>query len=132
MKFYVAASYGRKIEAARLADDLGVAGHIVVARWIYKSLSDTPAKSWAAARECLEDVREADVLILLSLPKGTHAGGGRYVEYGYARALEKPIIVLGPLGETIFHFAPRVYQANTHREVVSLMARISPDGSLSA
>jgi hypothetical protein len=60
------------------------------------------------ADENLEDLRRADVLLLLNPAGGRRLGhGGRDVELGYALALEKTILLVGGR-ENVFHYLDRI------------------------
>jgi nucleoside 2-deoxyribosyltransferase len=125
MKYYIAASLKDQEEANRLATSIGVADHQCTSRWLGEIEAKTPAGCKATALRCFEDIDKADVVVHVSKPKGhPNPSPGRMVELGYALARGKPVILLGPLGETVFHFVPNIFQANTVREVVSLMSRL--------
>ena len=56
-----------------------------------------------AAERNLKDIDACDVFIVLTT--GTPARGGRHFETGYAFALGKPIMVVGPV-EHAFQYLP--------------------------
>lgn len=82
-------------------------GYVVQARWL-----DSPANDWRTMPKAeiqmwidmdLADVRDADALVFWSMPHQHGWGaGGRHVEYGYALALNKPIVIVGQR-ENLFH-----------------------------
>lgn len=52
----------------------------------------------------LDDVRASDILVIVSHPRGEpKPGGGRWVEFGYALALGKSIMVIGPYENVFTH-----------------------------
>lgn len=105
-KVYVAALYSMMPQAKAAAVLLEKAGYKVTSRWIHGD--DPSVPPLARATYDLEDVRAADYLMLLSLPFGTlYKGGGRHVEFGYALALGKRMVVVGDY-ETVFIYLPEV------------------------
>lgn len=125
MKIYIASLYGDKELAQRLRDNLLIAGHECTSRWLDGTKGASPGEHRANADMDIEDVKRCDVLVLMAKSKGTmFNGGGRYVEYGYALAIGKPIVILGPIGENVFHYASGdISAAQTHRELVSMLAQ---------
>lgn len=124
LTFYLAGRYSRKDELALVAEKietfseqslLGDAYDEVVfrvnSRWL------TGAHEWSGvfdddipmevqnnfAREDLNDIANADVMICFTEPAGQGiARGGRHVEFGYAIAHNIPVIIIGPR-ENIFY-----------------------------
>lgn len=115
MRFYLAAMFQQIDYMRHCADALKEAGHECTARWVYGgeeglSLPDI-------ARIDLEDIDRADALVLFSFPRGMilPAGGGRHVEFGYALAREKALIIVGPY-ENVFQEHPLVRRFGTYEE----------------
>lgn len=106
-KIYLAAKYSRMSEMAAIRDRLVAAGHEVTSQWVDgKEANDTVE---TAAIMDVEDVRRADTLVAFSHPRGElHTGGGRHVEFGIALERGMRIIVVGPLGEHVFHAWPGI------------------------
>lgn len=77
----------------------------------------SPEEYAEAATADLEDVFEADLLILLSDGDGTQSPGGKHTELGFALALEIPVVVFGP-PENVFHHHPAVRRTSTFEELV--------------
>lgn len=110
MKVYLAAMYSQKEEMKQYAADLAVNGVTVTSSWLTEphspntqlhEIADTLLAEYALRD--FADIREADGMIFFSQPATTPTlRGGRHVEFGYALALHKPIIVVGPK-ENIFH-----------------------------
>ena len=105
---YLAARYSRRNEMIRLRAKLKELEISVTSRWMDKR-HETSSEMWTKtedekreefgqfAREDLQDIRFAQTLILFT--ENEHAPksrGGRFVEFGYAMALYKPIIIVGP------------------------------------
>ena len=99
MRVYVAAP-NELLELARtVAGDLERAGIQVTSRW----LNGLDTRCDASASVDLEDVSSADILLLIN-PIGweLRGSGGRHVEFGYALALRKKVLVVG-VRSHIFH-----------------------------
>lgn len=109
MKFYLAASYGRKAELRRYRDELISLGHDCTSSWldvpdeVTDFAFDNHAQKYAVTD--LQDISHADALIMLS--DGANARGGRHFECGWAYAHFMPILIVGP-PELIFHSLQRV------------------------
>lgn len=103
MTAYVAGPQQLRDKALALAGRLKELGYAVTSRWLY---DDVPAAD--VARACLDDVRAADVLLLLNPESwGDKGTGGRHVEFGYALALGKQVAILGSVTND-FHRLPGV------------------------
>lgn len=99
MKVYVAAPFGRLAEATEVMHDLESSGVTVTSSW----LRGHTAMDDAHARLDLDDVARADVLLALNPEAWKHeGGGGRWVEFGYALALGKQIVLVG-VRTNVFH-----------------------------
>lgn len=115
MKVYLAARYSRREQLKELAAELERMGHTVTSRWLETEWVNRPDQSSAAPPEYrqkyaaidLEDVRAADVVISFTESPGDGSRGGRHVEFGYALALGKRMIVVGHR-ENLFHEHPTV------------------------
>jgi nucleoside 2-deoxyribosyltransferase len=100
---YLAARYSRRLELCGYADELRGYGLTVTSRWLegnHQAENDQLHRGAEAERfaaEDLEDLRDACVLVAFSeVPRTTSSRGGRHVEFGYAMALDIPILVVGP------------------------------------
>ena len=118
MKFYLAASYLRREQMAEYARQLRERGHEVTSRWLtgaHQAASgvlgsyEPNAEADRFANEDLDDITEADVLVLFTeAPQAGYLTGARLVEYGYALGLHDrghriELAVIGPR-ENVFHF----------------------------
>ena len=132
MKIYLASRYSRHPEMRGVRDVLTVMGHEITSRWIdmhggkYPSsftsdiLNADPEYCGKLGQHDIEDVAAADTCI--SFTGGIGGKGGRHVEFGYALALGKRLIVVGPR-EHIFHTLPEVeHHIDWPRLVIALSA----------
>lgn len=114
MKIYLAAKFSRRAEMEKLSNDLLDVGHECIARWVYGGEEGLSRADIALLD--LEDVAEADGIILFTHPKGEpQPGGGRFVEFGYAMARQKRLVVIGP-AENVFIDHPDVEQFDSWDE----------------
>lgn len=110
-RIYLAAAYQRHDEMCGVRDVLQALDYLVTSRWIDQHGGDQPEAAVGEAlkvddpahaqfiAEDLEDIDRADTLISFT---GTGTTGGRHVEFGYALAMGKRLILVGPR-ENIFH-----------------------------
>lgn len=105
IKLYLAARFGRRAEMEQIADRLKSLGFDITARWVYGG-EDGLTRAQIAMLD-LEDVDRADVVVSFTHPRGTlTSGGGRHVEYGYALAKNKGLVIIGAR-ENVFHAHPK-------------------------
>lgn len=116
MRIYVASRFERQVELQGYAAQLRASGHKVTSRWLIEEADEVGAPStWLGHADRLrkyagidlEDIEDCDTFMVF-----THEGmarGGMHVEFGYALALGKRIIVVGPR-PTLFHYLSRVLQ----------------------
>lgn len=108
MRFYLAARFPRRAEMEVLADELKakLPGSECVARWVYGGEEGLDRRQIALID--LEDVDKANTVILFTHPRGSkQTGGGRFIEFGYAIAKKKRLIVIGDY-ENVFISHPSV------------------------
>ena len=120
-KVYLASEYGRKQELLGCAQDLVAHNVGVTSRWLFADpydsknvtvedpdISQAPMEGRDFALEDLANIDEAHVFICFTSETGRgSARGGRHVEFGYAVARGKRLIVVGPR-ENIFYTLPNV------------------------
>lgn len=100
MKVYIAAPYPIRDYAIWVMHQLEARGYEVTSRWL--KAPDELADEHA--RKDLADVDAADILLALNPPDWHNAGtGGRHVEFGYAVARGKQIVLWGAKSN-IFHY----------------------------
>lgn len=108
MKIYIASLFSRREEMEGYAGIIKGAGHEIVARWVYGGEEGLSREQIALLD--LEDVDKADVVVSFTHPRGTATmGGGRHVEFGYALAKGKAVVLIGER-ENVFHDHPKVLQ----------------------
>lgn len=127
--FYLAGRYSRRDEFKALVPLFIERGHHVTSRWLHEDkplnsqMSDlTPQFCEDTAAIDLRDIDGADFLIffaedpLIGTPRG-----GRHVEFGYALAMHKFLIVIGG-AENIFHYLPGVQHFETIEDYLDAIA----------
>ena len=124
MRFYLAARYHRIDEMRRCADDLRGLGHQVTSRWLQGD-HDGPGPlddpSWVTiAREDIEDVLAADVVVSFTEPVRGEGGGGRHTEFGLGLASGKRLLLVGRV-EHLFHTLPQVEVYPTWTEALGAL-----------
>lgn len=118
--YYFAAQFIRHPEMRQRRDELvtAVPGAVVTSRWIDlhgggdvedmspDKIQDHPERAVSFALDDLADVDAADTVVSFTR-EGGGGRGGRHVEYGYALATGKRMVIIGPR-ENIFHCYPKV------------------------
>lgn len=106
LKLYIAGRYSKLKELKEESQAFVKAGMQITASWLDNKEEGMSFNDIAVID--LKDVDEADVLVLYTEPYGTQVpGGGRHVEFGYALAKGKKMVIVGPL-ENVFHWHPEV------------------------
>lgn len=100
MFVYIAAPYPEREAAIQVMNQLEEAGFRVTSTWLKGD--DELADKYA--RLDLEDIRRSQIVVALN-PRHFHNSGtgGRHVEFGYALALNRPIVLVGERSN-IFHY----------------------------
>lgn len=125
-KIYLAARYSRRDEMRQIAYELEeLHGHAVVSTWLMeinplntKLGDDSPEFYRETAQTDLADIDKADTFVffaedpLVGVPRG-----GRHVEFGYAYATGKRMVVIGA-EENIFHYLTDVFVFPTVEDFV--------------
>ena len=119
-KIYLAAAYHRREDAKLARRWLTGWGHQVTSSWVWRqddqedeineAAMEIPFSSHARAiaLQDLADLDEADVLLAFTERSDSAFGrGGRHVEFGYALARNKIVVVVGPR-ENVFMTLPTV------------------------
>lgn len=119
MNVYIAAPYPMRDEALVLMFLLKDNGIGCTSSWLTEVAEDD---SDDAARRDLADVARADAFVAMNPERYRNAGtGGRHVEYGYAFALAKPILLFGVVSN-VFH---RLSEAVLVEGIADLVLRLN-------
>ena len=110
LRVYLASRYQARLLMAEWRDKLEALGFAVTSRWITGAhelghdAADYDAENRRFAKEDLEDVRAAHILVAFSPREHFKTGrGGRHAEFGYALADGKKCVVVGER-EHVFHW----------------------------
>jgi hypothetical protein len=115
VRVYLAARYSRKKEIKALIPVLLEHNILTTSRWLQEEFSETATLNefsptfcrWTAGID-LDDIDNSDTVVFFSEdPTIGTPRGGRHVEFGYALARGKRMIVIGG-EENIFHYLPEV------------------------
>jgi len=133
MKVYIAAPWVRRPEAIAVGEQFKAAGHELTSRWFTHDAqgSDPQDSSGLSAPnqdsirqqavEDIEDVRKADVLVVLNLQKSE----GKAVETGIAIANYIPVISIGTRSNI---FQALGFEVETVEEALDLLQQWSANG----
>jgi hypothetical protein len=109
MKFYFAASYTKKGSMRAARNVVEALGHEVTSRWIDGQVvmpdADSEKQCVEAALTALQDINECDTVVVFTDKPSTT--GGLHVELGYAYAIRKKIVVIGPI-RNVFMALPNI------------------------
>lgn len=101
--FYLAAKLSKRDELLPIASLLMMQGHTVKTRWLMGLNEGTKESQVACADVDLNDIDDATHVVLFNLP--THDpefSTGRQIEYGYALARGKTLVIVGECN-SVFH-----------------------------
>ena len=115
MKLYLAAGFSRKHEMQDKSSKLERLGYEVISSWPWEEIAPTTTLAECTTEHLLKhgriDIKEienCDALLLFTQdPSIPFCRGGRMHEAGYAHALGKHVVVIGPR-ENIFHYLPEI------------------------
>lgn len=135
MKIYVAADFVRAEDASSAAARCGQKGLEVVSTWHDEALpaeveaastvgGPPPNEARVAAKRNIGQIESADVVVMLCT--GSRARGGRHFETGYAHALGKPIVLIGPK-EHAFHELDGMRHADNVEALISILRDLNDD-----
>lgn len=128
MRIYLCARFGRREQLKPLAEELRRLGHVVTSRWLDTDCPASDTGPTAApsdqrvehGRRDIEDVVAADCVVCFTedpYQPPVSSRGGRHVEFGYALALGKRVIVVGHR-ENLFCFLPEIEFFNSQWDFV--------------
>jgi nucleoside 2-deoxyribosyltransferase len=66
----------------------------------------------------LDDIDQAEILVLFAVTGTPIPRAGRHVEFGYALAKNKKLVVVGDVKENIFHYLPGITPFATWEETL--------------
>lgn len=131
MKIYLAGSFDRRSELKKIALGIVADGHSITARWLDSTNAHTgssddgvggkDAQDFAVRN--LIDIFGSDLVISLTHDANDPPRGGRHVEFGYALALRKKLIVCGPR-ENLFHHLPQVIVVGDVEGLVDVLRKM--------
>lgn len=122
MRIYLASRWQNRLVLHEQRERLQAYGHEVTSRWLDEEADILPAE---AAQQDLEDIESADALVLwpdLSLPV-TRLYGGMFVEFGYALAQGKHLIIVGD-HPCIFLKLPNVTRLKDWYDLYNMVAPV--------
>lgn len=126
MKFYLAANYTGKDRMETISEKLKGLGHSTTSRWTTGMHDGCP--NLVAAEEDLRDIRNADALVFFSeTMNGSRGRGGKHVEYGYALALEKIVVLVGER-INVFHYLGNVLRFATEEQFILWLEELNYRG----
>lgn len=121
-KIYLAARYSRREELCTYRDELEDMGHTVTSRWLKpnpageekEAVGELPIyDQQLLACYNLTDIIKADIFLAFTEePTFEHVRGTRHTEFGFALALDKMCIIVGPI-ENIIYSLEKVQQYPT-------------------
>jgi nucleoside 2-deoxyribosyltransferase len=117
MKIYLAAGHNYIKHMVFTRQYYLDAGFEVTSRWIDGLESEANLNK--AAELDIADVDAADALVAYNLP-GSSTTGGRHVEFGYAIAKRKIVILVGP-PENVFHYHNNVVRCKSTKEAIGML-----------
>ena len=123
---YIAARYGRIHDARRVAKVLSQHGVSINASWLKgpdsePSLTGPELQQWALTD--LHDIARSNLFVFLSEPPDNPFGrGGRHVELGYALALGKTCIGIGPKENIFRHLGQLIFVQNAQEEAKMVLS----------
>jgi len=136
LKIYIASRFSRRHECHDLAKFLIGQGHEITSRWVKpdsdhvkpvgmsEQAADDERNRFAV--EDIEDVEACDCMVsLMEQPRG-NGRGGRHVEFGYALALRKHMVIIGPK-ETVFHHLEGI---EVHETIEQFKAHVVAEGRI--
>jgi nucleoside 2-deoxyribosyltransferase len=117
LRVYIAAPYPDRPHMVHLMNRLESEGFEVTSTWLKQGDTLTDEH----ARVDLADVDRADIVLAVNHERWKDAGtGGRHVEFGYAVAKGKPIVIAG-VRSNIFHHLSDVFHVADTGEIEDVL-----------
>lgn len=108
IQVYLCAPFREQDRARAIANVLRLNKIAICSRWITSTEADTPESWEKCAQGDLDDVRKAHILMAINPESWREKGtGGRHVEFGYALAMQIPILLYGERTNA-FHYLAQV------------------------
>lgn len=118
LKVYIAAPYQMRDEALVLMFLLKDEGIGCTSSWLTEAAEDDSAE---AAKRDLAGIDRCDAFVAMNPERYRNAGtGGRHVEYGYAFALGKPLLLFGVVSNVFHRLSEAVVVDGTAQLVLRL------------
>jgi hypothetical protein len=105
-RYYFAARFSQRYLLRQFRQQLEAAGHICTSRWLDAD-SEDPSALALCAQEDLIDVITCDAIVNFTEEPRCDSRGARHCEFGIGLALNKKLVIIGPL-EHAFHHLPQV------------------------
>lgn len=119
MKIYVAHNFAaRNFLNTFVFPLLRQCGHEIISRWATDSNHEREGELNEAVKD-LEDIQRSDAILLFTDNFGDRPGRGKYVELGYALALNKTIFVFGQAQDMVFYALPNINKINSIFEITN-------------
>ena len=129
MKVYVSAPWADRQAVFPVVDHLEKAGYVVTSKWHLQEDIDDEQYLEENAESDLEELLEADVLLVLN----TRLSEGKAFEAGYFYNSDSPIIVVGARSkENIFYYCPKIAVVPTLEDALDRLANLSVNHDASA
>jgi nucleoside 2-deoxyribosyltransferase len=113
MKIYVANNFSsRNFLNTFVFPLLRQYGHEITSRWATDADHEREGELNEALKD-LEDIQRSDAILLFTDNFGDRPGRGKYVELGYALALNKTIFVFGQVQDMVFYSLPNINRINS-------------------
>jgi len=128
LKIYLAARYSEKEDISAQALLFRANGIEVTSTWLEErhhpdtQMSEVSRDDLTCyAKSDIDDILRADWFVFHSVePTIPTVRGGRHVEFGYALAMSKHILVVGP-EENIFHHLPTIKHVNDWESALNFL-----------
>jgi nucleoside 2-deoxyribosyltransferase len=121
MKIYVAGPWKHRDKARIAADQLTLAGHTVISRWLREH--EDSIHHVALQREAMHDVQDLEqcsAVVYLNIEKSE----GKATELGMALALGKLVILVGERENNVFLHLPQIQRVDTVQEAIKLLPHL--------
>src|SRR6266699_945480 len=119
MKIYIAHNFSARSWLMGVVKQLEILGHPCTSAWIWND-SHVGISEFGALSD-LASINKADCLVLFVDQFGPTPGKGKYVEFGYAYAQGKRIILVGEDTQNVFYALPGLERVAGGEELLVLL-----------